>query len=219
MKKASMMTTAVLGLSLIFATGSVHAASKTHTAVEGDTFWKLSQKYSVSVDKLMKANAKINPLNIYAGLKIVIPTTTAKAAATAKTTSTAKAATAKAAKVTAQSVTDQAGTIHTFSKQLSIQATAYSGDASENGGWAGLDYFGNKLKVGTVAVDPKVIPLGTKLYITGYNSDGLPTGGMIATASDVGGAIKGNRIDIYLPGTPAEVSHFGIQDVKVFILK
>ncbi|GMK44921.1 MULTISPECIES: 3D domain-containing protein [Paenibacillus] len=214
MKKASMMTTAVLGLSLIFATGSVHAASKTHTAVEGDTFWKLSQKYSVSVDKLMKANAKINPLNIYAGLKIVIPTTT-----TAAKTTTAKAAAAKATTVTAQSVTDQAGTIHTFSKQLSIQATAYSGDASENGGWAGLDYFGNKLKVGTVAVDPKVIPLGTKLYVTGYNSDGLPTGGMIATASDVGGAIKGNRIDIYLPGTPAEVSNFGIQNVKVYVLK
>ncbi|WP_201007959.1 3D domain-containing protein [Paenibacillus glycanilyticus] len=214
MKKASMMTMAVLGLSLIFATGSVHAASKTHTAVEGDTFWKLSQKYSVSVDKLMKANAKINPLNIYAGLKIVIPTTT-----TAAKTTTAKAAAAKATTVTAQSVTDQAGTIHTFSKQLSIQATAYSGDASENGGWAGLDYFGNKLKVGTVAVDPKVIPLGTKLYVTGYNSDGLPTGGMIATASDVGGAIKGNRIDIYLPGTPAEVSNFGIQNVKVYVLK
>ncbi|WP_336784867.1 3D domain-containing protein [Paenibacillus sp. MMO-177] len=217
MKKASMMTTAVLGLSLIFATGSVHAASKTHTAVEGDTFWKLSQKYSVSVDKLMKANAKIDPLNIYAGLSIVIPTTTT--ATTAKTATAAKAATAKATKVTAQSVTDQAGTIHTFSKQLSIQATAYSGDASENGGWAGLDYFGNKLKVGTVAVDPKVIPLGTKLYITGYNSDGLPTGGMVATASDVGGAIKGNRIDIYLPGTPAEVSNFGIQNVKVYVLK
>ncbi|ACT03501.1 3D domain-containing protein [Paenibacillus sp. JDR-2] len=218
MKKASMMTTAVLGLSLIFATGSVHAASKSHTAVEGDTFWKLSQKYSVSVDKLMKANAKIDPMNIYAGLKIVIPTTTT--ATTAKTTTTtAKAAAAKAATVTAQSVTDKAGTIHTFSKQLSIQATAYSGDASENGGWAGLDYFGNKLKVGTVAVDPKVIPLGTKLYITGYNSDGLPTGGMIATASDVGGAIKGNRIDIYLPGTPAEVNNFGIQNVKVYVLK
>lgn len=212
MKKASMMTTAVLGLSLLFATGSVHAASKTHTAVEGDTFWKLSKKYEVSLDKLMKANSKIDPLNIYAGLKIVIPTTT-------KASTTAKAATASNAKVTAQSVTAKDGTVHAFSKQISVKATAYSGAASENGGWAGLDYFGNKLKVGTVAVDPKVIPLGTKLYITGYNSDGLPTGGMVATASDVGGAIKGNRIDIYLPGTSAEVSKFGIQKVKVYILK
>ncbi|GLX65957.1 3D domain-containing protein [Paenibacillus glycanilyticus] len=215
MKKASMMTTAVLGLSLLFAAGSVHAASKTYTAVDGDTFWKLSKKYSVSVDKLMKANSKIDPLNIYAGLTIVIPTnTTAKAATTVKAT-----AAAAASKVTAQSVTDSAGIIHTFSKQLSVKATAYSGAASENGGWAGLDYFGNQLKVGTVAVDPKVIPLGTKLYITGYSSNGLPTGGMIATASDVGGAIKGNRVDIYLPGTPAEVSKFGIQNIKVFILK
>ncbi|MCM3629317.1 3D domain-containing protein [Paenibacillus glycanilyticus] len=215
MKKASMMTTAVLGLSLLFAAGSVHAASKTHTAVEGDTFWKLSQKYQISVDKLMQANTKINPLNIYAGLKIVIPTATASKT----TTAAAKTTEAKATKITAQSVTAKDGTIHTFSKQITVKATAYSGAASENGGWAGLDYFGNKLKVGTVAVDPKVIPLGTKLYVTGYNSDGLPTGGMVATASDVGGAIKGNRIDIYLPGTPAEVSKFGIQNIKVYVLK
>ncbi|SFE14449.1 3D (Asp-Asp-Asp) domain-containing protein [Paenibacillus catalpae] len=217
MKKASIMTTTVLGLSLLFATGSVHAASKTHTAVEGDTFWKLSQKYQVSVDKLMKANSKINPLNIYSGLKIVIPTTAAKAKTT--TAAAKKTTTAKATTVTAQSVTAKDGTIHTFSKQITVKATAYSGAAEENGGWAGLDYFGNKLKVGTVAVDPKVIPLGTKLYVTGYNSDGLPTGGMVATATDVGGAIKGNRIDIYLPGTPAEVSKFGIQNVKVYVLK
>lgn len=211
MKKASMLTTAVLGLSLIFATGSVHAASKTHTAVEGDTFWKLSQKYNVSVDKLMQANSKVSASNIYAGLKIVIPTTT---------TATVKAAAAnKATTLNAQSVTDKAGTIHTFSKQITVKATAYSGAASENGGWAGLDYFGNKLKVGTVAVDPKVIPLGTKLYITGYTYNGLPTGGMVATASDVGSAIKGNHIDIYVPGSSAQASNFGIQNIKVYVLK
>ncbi|MGO4107696.1 3D domain-containing protein [Paenibacillus sp. YAF4_2] len=211
MKKASILTTAVLGLSLIIATGSVHAASKTHTAVEGDTFWKLSQKYHVSVDKLMQANSKVSASNIYAGLKIVIPTTaTVNEAATAK---------AKTTTVSAQSVTDEAGTIHTFSKQLTVKATAYSGAASENGGWAGMDYFGNKLKVGTVAVDPKVIPLGTKLYVTGYTYNGLPAGGMVATASDVGSAIKGNHIDIYVPGSSAQASKFGIQNVKVFVLK
>ncbi|CAM3448649.1 3D domain-containing protein [Paenibacillus lupini] len=211
MKKASMLTTAVLGLSLIIATGSVHAASKTHTAVEGDTFWKLSQKYHVSVDKLMQVNSKVSASNVYAGLKIVIPTT---ATATVKADAAAKAKT-----ISAQSVMDKAGTIHTFSKQLTVKATAYSGAASENGGWAGLDYFGNKLKVGTVAVDPKVIPLGTKLYVTGYTYNGLPTDGMVATASDVGSAIKGNHIDIYVPGSSSQASKFGIQNVKVYVLK
>jgi 3D (Asp-Asp-Asp) domain-containing protein len=42
---------------------------------------------------------------------------------------------------------------------------------------------------------------------------------MIATATDIGGAIKGNRIDIFVPGSTSEARSFGIQNVKVFILK
>ncbi|MGO4371689.1 3D domain-containing protein, partial [Paenibacillus sp. MCAF20] len=90
---------------------------------------------------------------------------------------------------------------------------------SENGGWAGLDYFGNSLKVGTIAVDPKMIPLGTKLYVTGYDYNGLPQGGMIATATDIGGSIKGNRIDIFVPDSQSKAMKFGIQQVKIYILE
>jgi 3D (Asp-Asp-Asp) domain-containing protein len=102
---------------------------------------------------------------------------------------------------------------------INAVATAYSEVAAENGGWAGVDYFGNALKIGTVAVDPNVIPLGTKLYITGYSSPGLPKGGMYATATDVGGAIKGNRVDIFKPTSTGPVADFGFQNVKIYVLK
>lgn len=99
-----------------------------------------------------------------------------------------------------------------------FQATAYSADASENGGYGAIDYMGNPLQVGAVAVDPSVIPLGSKLYIEGYDFAGLPTGGMVAYATDIGGAIKGNHLDIFVPGSRASLKDFGIQQVKVYRL-
>lgn len=95
-------------------------------------------------------------------------------------------------------------------------ASAYTGAAKENGGYGSVDYFGNPLKLGTVAVDPKVIPLGTKLYVEGYDFAGLPTGGMVVEATDTGGALKGNRIDIFIPGTSASIWPFGLQQVRVY---
>lgn len=103
-------------------------------------------------------------------------------------------------------------------KTMTMVASAYTGAASENGGYASLDYFGNPLKVGTIAVDPKVIPLGSTVYVTGYRYDGLPEGGMVAKATDVGGAIRGNRIDIYVPGTPEQARKFAFQTVKVQVV-
>ncbi len=97
-------------------------------------------------------------------------------------------------------------------------ATAYSADPKENGGYGAVDYFGNPLKVGTVAVDPSVIPLGTRLYVEGYDFNGLPAGGMFAEATDTGNALKGNRIDIFVPGAQEELKKFGYQQVKVYLL-
>lgn len=103
-------------------------------------------------------------------------------------------------------------------KTIAAVASAYTGSAKENGGYAGLDYFGNTLKVGTIAVDPKVIPLGSTVYVTGYTFDGLPAGGMMAVASDTGGAIKGNRIDIFVPSSGEQAKLFGYQNVTVYVV-
>lgn len=60
---------------------------------------------------------------------------------------------------------------------------------------------------GTVAVDPKIIPLGTRMYIPGYGN---------AVAHDTGGLIKGNRLDIWLP-TKEQCIQWGRQEVQVII--
>jgi 3D (Asp-Asp-Asp) domain-containing protein len=67
---------------------------------------------------------------------------------------------------------------------------------------------GMRAKKGVVAVDPRVIPLGTRLYIEGYGN---------AIAADTGGAIKGDRIDLCY-NTPGECFEFGRRTVKVTIL-
>jgi len=106
-----------------------------------------------------------------------------------------------------------------YEKVIEAKATAYTGSSEENGGYANLDYFGNPLQVGTIAVDPNVIPLGTKVYIEGYQYDGLPDKGMFAVATDIGGAVKGNKIDIYVPDSKDKAMKFGIQKVKIYVVK
>ncbi|WP_312702057.1 3D domain-containing protein [Sedimentibacter sp.] len=107
-----------------------------------------------------------------------------------------------------------------FKDELDMVATAYDLSFESTGKRPGDPYYGitasgTKAQPGTVAVDPKVIPLGTKLYVASI--DGSPDYGF-ATALDTGGAIKGNRIDLFMEdGTDAY--WFGIRQVKVYILE
>lgn len=89
-----------------------------------------------------------------------------------------------------------------------MQATAYDPTAGSK------TAMGTRARVGAVAVDPKVIPLGSKLYIE--SMDGFASYGY-ATAEDTGGAIKGNRIDLFY-STNAEANNFGRRNVKVYVL-
>ncbi len=110
------------------------------------------------------------------------------------------------------------GKTFTYSNTIQVKASAYSKAASENGKWGAVDYLGNPLKLGTIAVDPKIIPMGTKVLVTGHSHDGLPDQAFVATATDQGGSIKGNRIDIFIPGSQSFVKTFGYQDVKLYVL-
>jgi 3D (Asp-Asp-Asp) domain-containing protein len=106
-----------------------------------------------------------------------------------------------------------------YSRLIPVKATAYTAAAEENGLWGAYDYYGDPLKLGTIAVDPDIIPMGSTVYITGYSFDGLPSKGMIAKATDMGSAVKGKRVDIFVPTSRADASKFGMQDVKVYILE
>jgi 3D (Asp-Asp-Asp) domain-containing protein len=214
--QAMKKTVAGLALSLTIAGFAMpaHAAQSSSTYVTGanDTFWLVSKKLNINVDELMAANPSIDPLNVYKGLTFTLPNSSKSGAAV-------KAQSASAPQKLTNTIATASGAPSSYSKVINAVATAYSEVAAENGGWAGVDYFGDPLKIGTVAVDPKVIPLGTKLYITGYSSPGLPKGGMYATATDVGGAIKGNRVDIFKPTSTGPVADFGFQNVKIYVLK
>lgn len=78
----------------------------------------------------------------------------------------------------------------------------------------GITASGMQARYGVVAVDPKVIPLGTKLYITSL--DGSWTYGE-AIAGDTGGAIKGNRVDLFFDSY-SECINFGRRQAMVYII-
>ncbi len=94
----------------------------------------------------------------------------------------------------------------TYKKAIAMEATAYSA--------GGYTASGLPAKVGVVAVDPKVIPLGTKVYVE--TADGKYIYGT-AIAADTGGAIKGNKIDICV-NSRKEAYQFGRRIVNVYIL-
>lgn len=95
------------------------------------------------------------------------------------------------------------------SKTLVMKASAYDPGVRSNGRWAGRTSLGIRAKFGVVAVDPRVIPLGTLLFVEGYG---------MAYAADTGSAIKGNRIDLCMP-TVAQCLQFGRRKVTVHVLK
>ena len=88
-----------------------------------------------------------------------------------------------------------------------FEATAYTADPAENGGYS-TTAMGTPLERGVIAVDPSVIPLGSKLWVEGYG---------VGRAEDTGGAIKGRRLDL-LMDSKAEASQWGRRMVKVAIL-
>lgn len=97
------------------------------------------------------------------------------------------------------------GTEYRYSRVIDAVATAYC--PNDVGG--SHTAIGIKPRRGIVAVDPRVIPLGTKVYVENYGQ---------ALAADTGSAIKGNRIDIFVD-SQKEAVNWGRRKVKVYILK
>lgn len=91
-------------------------------------------------------------------------------------------------------------------RQVRVEATAYS---SMDPGMSLYTATGKFLRRGIISVDPSFIPLGTHVYIPGYGE---------ATADDMGGDIKGNRIDIAFD-THDEAMDFGRQSIDIYILE
>lgn len=157
----------------------------------GDTLWKIAQDFHTSVSQLENANPHVDATNLIPGHTLVIPTghTTHYIAANKYKTAS-----------------------FTYRREISVTATSYTASQGTR------DYSGNVLKFGTIAVDPKVIPLGSTVLVEGMSFPGFPSS-FIAHATDEGTAIKGDKIDIYLPVSESAAMNFGLQHLKVFILK
>lgn len=97
--------------------------------------------------------------------------------------------------------TGQSGSV-SYSRTFTGNTTAYYMGESAYGAAGGHCVYG------TCAVDPSVIPYGTKLYITGYG---------YAVANDCGSAVKGNVVDLYMHNN-SECSSWGRRYVKVYVL-
>jgi uncharacterized protein YabE (DUF348 family)/3D (Asp-Asp-Asp) domain-containing protein len=103
------------------------------------------------------------------------------------------------------------GEVLTYTRVEEFKATAYN---NVDPGCTIYTATGTLCRVGAIAVDPKVIPYGTRMYIV--SNDGRYVYG-IATAEDCGKSIKGNRIDLYFD-TVAECNTFGIRNCQVYFL-
>ncbi len=86
---------------------------------------------------------------------------------------------------------------------LDVKATAYAGDTITSTGTVPTEGT-------TIAVDPSVIPYGSKVYIPEFDK--------VFTAEDCGSAIKGNRIDIFME-SEAKCNEWGVKNITIYMLK
>jgi len=205
--KSLLLTTAAVA-SLAAMSTTAHADEVKHVVTSDDTLTALSLKYFGDIDHvatIADQNDLDDPNMIYDGTTLEIDTD-AKAEPSTKTASSKEASTSTedTTSTEATDASDYSGTT------LTMESTAYSSDPADTLGGGTVTATGQNLLENpmAVAVDPSVIPLGTRLYVEGYGE---------AIASDTGGAIKGNIIDVHFP-TNAQAEQWGRRTVKVTIL-
>src|SRR5690606_38575897 len=134
---------------------------------------------------------------------------TKKAAAPAAKKEAAPSKPAAAAPKTTKTAAPAQSSEPSSSREFYVSATAYTAFCN---GCSGITATGINLKANpdlkVIAVDPSVIPLGSKVWVEGYGH---------AIAGDTGGAIKGNKIDIFMSDRSAALA-FGRKQVKIKIL-
>jgi 3D (Asp-Asp-Asp) domain-containing protein len=92
---------------------------------------------------------------------------------------------------------------------IPARVTAYSYQVPGNGAHGTITRSGTQARWGTVAVDPRVIPLGSRLRIEGYDD--------VFIAEDTGGAVVGDRIEIFFTDEAAAIQ-FGVRNLQVTVL-
>ena len=166
-----------------------------YEVVKGDTLYALAQKYDTTVEQIKQRNELDSSL-IIIGQTLRIEKNNKDKVKQAKVSQTKSVSTEQ----------DE----QPEGKTMTVTATAYTAECD---GCSGITFTGVNLlqdrEAKVIAVDPDVIPLGTEVYVEGYG---------YAVAEDIGGAIKGNRIDIHVP-TKEEAFNWGVRDVTITIIE
>lgn len=170
---------------LVSGTTAGVAASSSHTVQKGDTLYKIAKTYNVSISNLKSWN-NLNSDTIQPKQQLKITTE-------------------KASKNPSRSDSEDK-----VVKEIVVSASAFTANCN---GCTGVTSTGINLKknpdVKVIAVDPKVIKLGTKVHVEGYG---------YAIAGDTGGSIKGNKIDVFFP-SKNEAYKWGRKNVTIKILE
>ncbi|MGA4515885.1 3D domain-containing protein [Solibacillus sp. FSL W7-1472] len=188
-KKIVAFIAVMVASTFIFA-GTSEAAS--HTIKKGENLTMLAKKYDTSVKELMALNdLKTTKVQIKQVLKLP---------SHIKNKPAAKKATIKKSATHPSNV----------KKTIKMSSTAYTANCK---GCSGITKTGLNLRknpsLKVIAVDPKIIPLGSKVWVEGYG---------IAVAGDVGSAIKGKKIDIFM-SKKSTAKNWGRKTVTVKLLK
>ncbi|MBM7540900.1 3D domain-containing protein [Amphibacillus cookii] len=183
-----------------------------HQVERGDTLYDLAGEYEVTVLDLMNWNDLNSDLIIVGQELVIYPNAEAVDQVVEETPAQPASAPEETEEVAASESDDNQSQTEESSEQktISMTATAYTAECD---GCTGITATGLNLNEDrnkkVIAVDPSVIPLGTRVHVEGYGE---------AVAGDTGGAIQGNKIDIHVP-TREEALSWGVREVDVTILE
>lgn len=163
-----------------------------YTVKAGDTLYRIARAFNTSVEWLRLENKVVDVTKLQIGQKLRLPK--------------------KDESVTAWlEQENQAAISQSFKAKLTAYTAGYESTGKTPSHPAyGITSSGAKVQENhTIAVDPAVIPIGSLVYIEGIG---------IRQAEDTGSAIKGKRIDVYIPDLQ-EAMNFGVkEDVQVYVL-
>ncbi|NEW01796.1 LysM peptidoglycan-binding domain-containing protein [Bacillus megaterium] len=172
--------------------------SKSYKVQPGDTMWSVAQRHGISISQLKQWN-NLSSNTIYINQVLQVG---GQAAAQAKPSTPATTAPSTPAPAPVQES-------KSVSKEITVEATAYTAYCAGCSGITatGIDLRSNPNRK-VIAVDPRVIPLGSRVYVEGYGE---------AIAGDTGGAIKGTRVDLFM-ASQSSALNWGRKTVKLQIL-